>query len=173
MVTCTITPCRAAVRLNSGVRPLMKVHRLLIAAITGTICFALSAVAMLYILCTFGHRQCIDGSPFQPWLIGWFWVCATLVLGVTLILNLALLRLRLYRPWLTLLLYPTVAVCTPKIWALLTGSGFSAVHNWTTIDAIFVVPGFVMGLILFVTWHQRPNNSFKPNPLRSGNGAAG
>ena len=144
----------------------MKVYRLLIAAIAGTICFAVVAAAMLHSLCAFGYGRCSGGSAFQPWFLTWFWVSATLILVVTLALHHVVHRLRFYRPWLMLLLYPVVAVCVPKLWALLTGSGFVAIRSWSMLDAVFGASGFVMGLILFIIWHQRPNNSFKPKPLR-------
>jgi len=144
----------------------MKVRRLLIAAISGTICFAVAAAVMLHSLCAFGYGRCSGGSAFQPWLLIWFWIGAALILVVTLALHHAVYRSRFYRPWLTLLLYPVVSVCVPKIWTLLTGAGFAAIRSWSSFDSVFGASGFVMGLILFTIWHQRPNNSFKPKPLR-------
>ena len=50
MVTCTITPCRAAVRLNSGVRPVQK--QMPVNKRQAKLAFALPRLAQVLILAT-------------------------------------------------------------------------------------------------------------------------
>jgi hypothetical protein len=143
--------------------------RFAIAALLGVCSFALVTAGTLDGLCYLKFFDSCTGSVLQPWALLIFGVGAVFILFAGLIINLAIRRATWYRTWQTVPLYVLASVALPKLYIIVTGSDFSFTDPFLATDGVFAVAGLVMGVVLFVLFHQRSNSGVQPTPA-SGRG---
>ena len=142
----------------------MQIHRYLIAATAGVVTFTLVTAACFNGLCSFGFGGC-SGSAFQLWMLLLLCAGALAIFLISLAMEAVLRRAITYRTWYLVPICGAVAVVAPKIYVVATGSTVHALRTFSVVDGTFAFAGLLMGLVVILLW-PRPNNSFKPKPLR-------